>query len=356
MKILLSSEEVNVLIYRYLLENGFVHTAFSFSSEANLASNATWSAHGASLFPNALIAFLQKALLYLWIEYHTDDESGSDIPCSQAFAFFRRHECWYNSDAEGSVMRPALDGGVSGAVRGPPSQGNSGVGGASRRASSTGGGNTSTSGLGGTEHSTSHGHQLRTSDDRKLARSHRNASGVDGENSLTIRRSRRSSRPSSPRSESSDDEVKSNKALGTSDADVPIEYVTCRDVVKSNSGTAVVAGSVESSCNDAKSAVNRIPKVTAPTENQNFELVTSESIKESHETVKESRESVKERAKRASEPLLGSDDRTSLLPSSKRFKRSSSPNPSVEGGRCSSSVGKGVLSVKSSGTSQAACL
>ncbi|ETW29601.1 hypothetical protein PFFCH_02871 [Plasmodium falciparum FCH/4] len=30
MKIHLSPDEVNLLVYRYLVENGFVHTSFSF--------------------------------------------------------------------------------------------------------------------------------------------------------------------------------------------------------------------------------------------------------------------------------------------------------------------------------------
>jgi len=103
MKVLLNSDEVNILVYRYLLENGFIHTAFTFTNEANMVKNPSWLSHGDKVPPNGLVAFLQKALLFSWVEYHTDDDTGEEILCDQPFSFFRRHECWYHGDGEADI-------------------------------------------------------------------------------------------------------------------------------------------------------------------------------------------------------------------------------------------------------------
>jgi transducin (beta)-like 1 len=60
-----SSDEVNYLIYRYLKESGFQHTAFTFGYESNIVRadvNPSEVSHG------ALINIVQKGLLYLDIE------------------------------------------------------------------------------------------------------------------------------------------------------------------------------------------------------------------------------------------------------------------------------------------------
>ncbi|GKY97528.1 hypothetical protein MPSEU_000711000 [Mayamaea pseudoterrestris] len=63
----LTSDEVNYLIFRYLQESGFVHSAFSFAHESML-SRTSLRAVDRSLPPGALIAFLQKGLQYIGIE------------------------------------------------------------------------------------------------------------------------------------------------------------------------------------------------------------------------------------------------------------------------------------------------
>ncbi|POM84982.1 LisH family protein [Cryptosporidium meleagridis] len=94
MKIHLTSDEINLLVYRYLIENGFVHTAFSFNSEANVPKNPFFTSQMERVPPNALVGFLQKALLYIYLEYHTSDETGEEIRCEEPFSIFKRHECW----------------------------------------------------------------------------------------------------------------------------------------------------------------------------------------------------------------------------------------------------------------------
>jgi len=63
----ITSDEVNFLIYRYLQESGFVHSAFTFAYES-LLSRANMSQLGKDVPPGALISFLQKGLQYLGIE------------------------------------------------------------------------------------------------------------------------------------------------------------------------------------------------------------------------------------------------------------------------------------------------
>ncbi|EAY21616.1 WD repeat protein, putative [Trichomonas vaginalis G3] len=61
----ISQDEMNYLVYRYLQENGFVHSAFIFESES-LADSTNIS--GSQIPPNALITLLQKSLQYMKLE------------------------------------------------------------------------------------------------------------------------------------------------------------------------------------------------------------------------------------------------------------------------------------------------
>lgn len=67
----LTSDEVNFLIYRYMLESGFQHSAFSFGAESMIAKS---SINGESVPPGALITFIQKGLQYIEIESQVNDE------------------------------------------------------------------------------------------------------------------------------------------------------------------------------------------------------------------------------------------------------------------------------------------
>ncbi|CDR97058.1 hypothetical protein BBBOND_0309730 [Babesia bigemina] len=94
MKINLSSDDINLLVYRYLIENGYSHTAFSFSKEAEIQRNPYYNNHADKLPPNALVSFMQKAMIYIYLEYHTDDLTGEQIVCEEPFSFFRKHACF----------------------------------------------------------------------------------------------------------------------------------------------------------------------------------------------------------------------------------------------------------------------
>lgn len=67
----ISSDEVNFLVYRYLQENGFTHSAFTFAYESLVIRS---SAAQTDIPPGALITFLQKGLEYIAIEEHITED------------------------------------------------------------------------------------------------------------------------------------------------------------------------------------------------------------------------------------------------------------------------------------------
>mmetsp|Transcript_2900 Transcript_2900/g.3058 ORF Transcript_2900/g.3058 Transcript_2900/m.3058 type:complete len:514 (-) Transcript_2900:132-1673(-) len=69
----ISSDEINYLIYRYLQENGFHHTAFCFESESLFTRS---SVSHIDVPPGALITFLQKGLEYIGIEEHINEDGS----------------------------------------------------------------------------------------------------------------------------------------------------------------------------------------------------------------------------------------------------------------------------------------
>lgn len=61
----ISREDVNTLVWRYLSESGFDHSAFLFKSEANIEPADSCDSQLAS---GALVSFLQRAILYMNLE------------------------------------------------------------------------------------------------------------------------------------------------------------------------------------------------------------------------------------------------------------------------------------------------
>lgn len=76
-----TSDEVNVLVYRYLVESGFGHSAFTFAHESLVARSVVADA---DVPPGALITFLQKGLQYVEIESHLQEASA--LPRNFLFA------------------------------------------------------------------------------------------------------------------------------------------------------------------------------------------------------------------------------------------------------------------------------
>ena len=69
----ISSDEINYLIYRYLQENGFTHSAFTFAYESLVTKR---SVSQIEIPPGSLITFFQKGLEYISIEEHIDDDGS----------------------------------------------------------------------------------------------------------------------------------------------------------------------------------------------------------------------------------------------------------------------------------------
>lgn len=118
----ITSEEVNYLIYRYLQEAGFVHSAFTFGQESFITSTIVASsglgasgggpspgsggtasaavaaayrsleARAGSVPPGMLITLLQKGLHYAAIEFHLDDD-GNEKSCNRPFTLLEPHTC-----------------------------------------------------------------------------------------------------------------------------------------------------------------------------------------------------------------------------------------------------------------------
>lgn len=61
----ITSDELNFLVYRYLQESGFVHSAFVFAYESLIGRSNIATA---DIPPGALIHFIQKGLQYVEIE------------------------------------------------------------------------------------------------------------------------------------------------------------------------------------------------------------------------------------------------------------------------------------------------
>jgi hypothetical protein len=104
-RISISSDEVNLLIYRYLVEagllskihrisislltSGFKHSAFVFHGESLL--NRTPNLVQTDMPPGTLVTLLQKALLFLYVETHVAND-GQTIQCDETFSLLKPHD------------------------------------------------------------------------------------------------------------------------------------------------------------------------------------------------------------------------------------------------------------------------
>ncbi|KAF0690402.1 Aste57867_18237 [Aphanomyces stellatus] len=85
----ITSDEVNFLVYRYLQESGFTHSAFTFAYESQLAKSSVITTE---VPPGALISFIQKGLLYVGIEAHVN-EDGTERDCEGEISLLNPHIC-----------------------------------------------------------------------------------------------------------------------------------------------------------------------------------------------------------------------------------------------------------------------
>lgn len=71
----LTSDEVNFLVYRYLLEAGFTHAAFVFGCESSVSKSGI---NGKEVPVGALVSFIQKGFQYMELEANLNEE-GTDV-------------------------------------------------------------------------------------------------------------------------------------------------------------------------------------------------------------------------------------------------------------------------------------
>lgn len=81
----ITSDELNFLVYRYLHESGFRHSAFTFGCESMVAKS---NINGAKVPPGQLVNFIQKGIMYTELERSVADE-GSDTPSVEPFSRLR---------------------------------------------------------------------------------------------------------------------------------------------------------------------------------------------------------------------------------------------------------------------------
>ncbi|KAJ3194052.1 Transducin (beta)-like 1 X-linked receptor 1 [Irineochytrium annulatum] len=114
----ITSDEVNYLVYRYLLESGFQHSTFAFQQESNIHTRDYHHQYNYSLGghlqgiphqqrpdeirasrvpPGALIHYLQKGLQYVEVEAHSLEASNlldwTAKKCGAPFSLVLPHEC-----------------------------------------------------------------------------------------------------------------------------------------------------------------------------------------------------------------------------------------------------------------------
>ncbi|EWM25654.1 f-box-like wd repeat-containing protein tbl1xr1 [Nannochloropsis gaditana] len=96
-----NTDEVNILVHRYLVESGYSHSAFTFFNEGGLDKT---NLRAADVPPGALIAYLQKGLEYVSIEEHIN-EDGSLKQCEEPFTLITPHICSNLRKTEGRLRK-----------------------------------------------------------------------------------------------------------------------------------------------------------------------------------------------------------------------------------------------------------
>lgn len=87
-QVILQGEDVNMLIFKYLLEQGYTHTSFVFSKEAGVSSEKTVAK---KISPYALTSLIEKGMVLRCLEQHSDLDETSQ--CTSPYMLFEEHKC-----------------------------------------------------------------------------------------------------------------------------------------------------------------------------------------------------------------------------------------------------------------------
>ena len=85
----ITAEEINFILYQYLQESGFSHSAYTFGKESNIIENKYRHFH---IPAGMLIVFLEKALTLIHIETHYS-EGDNMIVWNEPFSLLNPHHC-----------------------------------------------------------------------------------------------------------------------------------------------------------------------------------------------------------------------------------------------------------------------
>jgi len=96
----ITSDEVNFLVYRYLQESGFSHSAFTFGIESHISQS---NINGTLVPPAALISILQKGLQYVEAEISINEVRA--LPGRGPLAWPRRAGLALSARCTGSEPR-----------------------------------------------------------------------------------------------------------------------------------------------------------------------------------------------------------------------------------------------------------
>jgi len=103
-----SSDEVNFLVYRYLQESGFVHSAFVFGAESLIAQS---NINGALVPPCSLISIIQKGLQYVEAEISTaEDGTERHIDTLSLIDAVMPDVVSFRKQGDSNTKSPAADG------------------------------------------------------------------------------------------------------------------------------------------------------------------------------------------------------------------------------------------------------
>ncbi|PFH52342.1 hypothetical protein AMATHDRAFT_57411 [Amanita thiersii Skay4041] len=92
-QIRITADEINCLVYAFLLDSGFTHSAFTLRAESQLDRSPLFHKH---IVRGQLVELLCKALLYLEVEHHWRN-SQVTLNCTAEFSLLDSHQC--SSDA-----------------------------------------------------------------------------------------------------------------------------------------------------------------------------------------------------------------------------------------------------------------
>ncbi|KAG6842429.1 hypothetical protein C0991_007559 [Blastosporella zonata] len=85
----ITADEINCLIYAYLMDSGFTHSAFAVKTEGQIDRSPFASKH---IKRGELVYLLSKSLLYIEVETHFKNDALANN-CKSGFSLLEPHTC-----------------------------------------------------------------------------------------------------------------------------------------------------------------------------------------------------------------------------------------------------------------------